>query len=360
MLIPNRHESSDKYRYGFQGQEKDDEIKGEGNSINYKFRMHDPRVGRFFAVDPLAKKYPHNSPYAFSENRLIDGVELEGLEYRATKDKDGNYNGFEWDPDNAYDDKGNLNEGYFEKAILFEDNGTWSIGNWSKSEQRYYSSNIGSSTATVYTYDTVTKKVEDQNGEIQEIVEKVPITHTFDANTMPSDPNKFATVSPGLYQAVRHMHRNKYMALQIQTLDGSNHLPVVGGVNPSNGLTYAKGINIHKAGRSNATSSIWKYANFSATTGYGAEVYKKFKTRYSGVSEGCMTIDKYKFNKFISLFPPNSGRIGVIIQRQSYSVQNYIEPPTDKDINNEINEWRENVSKKPSMDIFFFNPNKKY
>ena len=69
------------YRYGFQGQEKDREIKdGDGNSINYKFRMHDPRVGRFFAVDPLAPDYPHNSPYAFSENRLIDAIELEGLE----------------------------------------------------------------------------------------------------------------------------------------------------------------------------------------------------------------------------------------------------------------------------------------
>jgi RHS repeat-associated protein len=80
MLIPNRHESSDKYRYGFQGQEKDDEVKGEGNSINYKYRMHDPRVGRFFAVDPLAKKYPWNSSYAFAENKVIRYIELEGLE----------------------------------------------------------------------------------------------------------------------------------------------------------------------------------------------------------------------------------------------------------------------------------------
>ena len=80
MLLPNRHGSSTAYRYGFQGQEKDDEIKGEGNSVNYKYRMHDPRVGRFFATDPLEKKYPWNSPYAFSENRVIDGVELEGLE----------------------------------------------------------------------------------------------------------------------------------------------------------------------------------------------------------------------------------------------------------------------------------------
>ncbi|MPT33614.1 MAG: hypothetical protein E2604_00645 [Flavobacterium sp.] len=80
MLVPNRHESSESYRYGFQNQEKDDEVKGEGNSINYTFRMHDPRVGRFFGIDPLFKDYPHNSPYAFSENRIMDAVELEGLE----------------------------------------------------------------------------------------------------------------------------------------------------------------------------------------------------------------------------------------------------------------------------------------
>ena len=85
MLIPNRHNTSNSYRYGFQGQEKDDELKGPGNSLNYEFRMHDPRVGRFFAVDPLSSKYPWNSPYAFSENRVIDRIELEGLESSETK-----------------------------------------------------------------------------------------------------------------------------------------------------------------------------------------------------------------------------------------------------------------------------------
>jgi RHS repeat-associated protein len=80
MLVPNRFESVEGYRYGFQGQEKDDEIKGEGNSLNYTFRMHDPRAGRFFAVDPLTKKYPHYTPYSFSGNKVISSVELEGLE----------------------------------------------------------------------------------------------------------------------------------------------------------------------------------------------------------------------------------------------------------------------------------------
>ena len=80
MLVPNRSGNIGDYRYGFQGQEKDDEIKGEGNSLNYTFRMHDPRVGRFFAVDPLFKQYAYNSPYAFSENDVISSIELEGLE----------------------------------------------------------------------------------------------------------------------------------------------------------------------------------------------------------------------------------------------------------------------------------------
>jgi len=68
------------YRYGFQGQEKDNEVKGNGNSVNYKFRMHDPRLGRFFAVDPLSAKYPHYTPYSFSGNKVIHAIELEGLE----------------------------------------------------------------------------------------------------------------------------------------------------------------------------------------------------------------------------------------------------------------------------------------
>ena len=80
MLLQSYANAEWAYGYGFQGQEMDNEIKGDGNSINYKYRMHDPRLGRFFAVDPLAGKYPYYSPYAFSANRVIDMVEQEGLQ----------------------------------------------------------------------------------------------------------------------------------------------------------------------------------------------------------------------------------------------------------------------------------------
>ncbi len=88
-LLDGRHgqQNGTDYRYGFQGQEADDEIKGEGNSYNYTYRMHDPRIGRFFAIDPLAPKYAFYSPYAFSGNRPIDCVELEGLEPASSAEK---------------------------------------------------------------------------------------------------------------------------------------------------------------------------------------------------------------------------------------------------------------------------------
>lgn len=90
-LLDGRHGNDDNYRYGFQGQERDDEIKGNGNSLNYEYRMHDPRIGRFFAIDPLARKYPYYSTYQFSGNRVIDMIELEGLEPEATPDKNSGY-----------------------------------------------------------------------------------------------------------------------------------------------------------------------------------------------------------------------------------------------------------------------------
>ncbi len=42
--------------------------------------MYDPRVGRFFAVDPLFKEYPELTPYQFASNSPIDMLEIEGLE----------------------------------------------------------------------------------------------------------------------------------------------------------------------------------------------------------------------------------------------------------------------------------------
>lgn len=90
-------QGSSSYRYGFQKQEKDNEIYGEGNAISFTHRVEDTRLGRFFSTDPLTKKYPFYSPYSFSGNRVIDAIELEGLEpyilFKTEKDAALNFGG---------------------------------------------------------------------------------------------------------------------------------------------------------------------------------------------------------------------------------------------------------------------------
>ena len=68
------------YRYFFNGQEADNEVYGEGALHAFEYRMHDTRIGRFWSVDPLAGKFPWNSPYAFAENSPVGYLEFEGLE----------------------------------------------------------------------------------------------------------------------------------------------------------------------------------------------------------------------------------------------------------------------------------------
>jgi RHS repeat-associated protein len=69
------------YRYGFNGKENDNEVKGEGNQQDYGMRIFDPRLGKFLSVDKLTSKYPELTPYQFASNRPIDGSDLDGNEW---------------------------------------------------------------------------------------------------------------------------------------------------------------------------------------------------------------------------------------------------------------------------------------
>ena len=62
----------------YQGQEYTEDF--GVNVHEWKYRFSDPSIGRFWSIDPLAEQYSYQSPYNFSENRVIDAFELEGLE----------------------------------------------------------------------------------------------------------------------------------------------------------------------------------------------------------------------------------------------------------------------------------------
>lgn len=72
--------SEKKYRFGFNGKPNDDEVSGEGNTVDYGFRVSDTRIGRFFSIDPLFKSYPELTTYQFASNSPIVGIDIDGLE----------------------------------------------------------------------------------------------------------------------------------------------------------------------------------------------------------------------------------------------------------------------------------------
>lgn len=96
-LMPQRYQASENYRYGFNGKEMDNKIKGStGTQYDYGFRIYDPRIGKFLSVDPLAKNYPFYTPYQFAGNAPIWAIDLDGLEQAVIVrwyDNQNNYTG---------------------------------------------------------------------------------------------------------------------------------------------------------------------------------------------------------------------------------------------------------------------------
>ncbi|WP_207513820.1 TIGR02594 family protein [Longitalea luteola] len=80
MLQPGRSYNAGGYRYGFNGKENDNEVKGVGQQQDYGMRFYDPRLGKFLSVDPLTKEYPELTPYQFASNTPIAAIDLDGEE----------------------------------------------------------------------------------------------------------------------------------------------------------------------------------------------------------------------------------------------------------------------------------------
>jgi RHS repeat-associated protein len=93
--LDGRTVSLDGYRFGYQGSEKDNETKGNGNSYTTEFRQLDPRLGRWLSVDPMFAKFPWQSPYVSFDNNPILLIDHLGTETKGgpvdgyTKNKDG-------------------------------------------------------------------------------------------------------------------------------------------------------------------------------------------------------------------------------------------------------------------------------
>ncbi len=88
--MPGRSYNSAEYRYGFNGQEKDDEVYGGGNSTTAEFWQYDTRLGRRWNVDPMAHERFEWSPYNAMRCNPIYNVDATGALDGWYNDANGN------------------------------------------------------------------------------------------------------------------------------------------------------------------------------------------------------------------------------------------------------------------------------
>ena len=81
MVTPGRNFFADNYRFGFNGMEKYEELKGSGNSLDFGARNYDSRVARWFNCDPLEKKYAGISTYVFANSNPIIYKDVDGKDW---------------------------------------------------------------------------------------------------------------------------------------------------------------------------------------------------------------------------------------------------------------------------------------
>jgi len=77
-VMLGRDFSSGKYRFGFGGHEKDDELKGEGNHISFNDYGYNARLGRRLQIDPKTTLNPSQSPFSCFNNNPNFYVDPDG------------------------------------------------------------------------------------------------------------------------------------------------------------------------------------------------------------------------------------------------------------------------------------------
>ncbi len=88
MVMPGRNYSSDQYRFGFNGQEKVDEISGNGNHNTAEYWEYETRLSRRWNIDPILKF--NESPYSSFSNNPLWFTDNNGADTTISNNKKGN------------------------------------------------------------------------------------------------------------------------------------------------------------------------------------------------------------------------------------------------------------------------------
>ncbi|MBS4064318.1 MAG: hypothetical protein KGZ74_07140 [Chitinophagaceae bacterium] len=192
--------STTNYRYGFNGKEEDDEVKGDGNQIAYEERIYDSRLGRWLSLDPLQKKYPGETNYGFVSNNPIIFADVDGRDkiYTLTIiNKDGTVHIKKWTDKDFFIYKhisisGFGNDLYYKQDLHI--NVTIDLNTNSGS----YSQELGSQTripAGIYAYNKMVKFFNDRNNTQGSQNSGIAFTSKFSIQV--DGPNTIARIENG-------------------------------------------------------------------------------------------------------------------------------------------------------------------
>lgn len=117
------------YRFAFNGQEKINEVVGEGNAYDFGARIYDSRLGKWFSPDAFKDVYVSLSPYTFGADNPINIIDRAG---HLLKDKEGNIiatptgNTVTRDAGNSYTENGKRFQdiAVYQEVVIYTDKGT--------------------------------------------------------------------------------------------------------------------------------------------------------------------------------------------------------------------------------------------
>jgi hypothetical protein len=103
---------SDKYWFGFNRKEKNEEVKGSGNQKHYRLITYDIRICKFLYLDPLTKNFPWYTSFQFTASKprrrirliilLLMLINVYSCDYSEIKKHPAITNGKIIDYDNVY------------------------------------------------------------------------------------------------------------------------------------------------------------------------------------------------------------------------------------------------------------------
>ena len=80
----------ERYWFGFNGMESEDDLYGEKNAYDFGARIYDARLGRFLSLDPLYRSFAFESNYIYAGNSPIMFVDING-EYKYAEHLSSSY-----------------------------------------------------------------------------------------------------------------------------------------------------------------------------------------------------------------------------------------------------------------------------